>query len=141
VTFTYNPGSASLDDVRMLIGDTNPQADERLRLEDEEIARFLELEGSLYLGAAAAAEALAAKFAREPEGSVGPNTIRPSSRSDQLRAVAGRLRARAGRAALSFAGGISKAQKETAESNTDRIKPAFTRGMMDNPDAGNDHAQ
>lgn len=142
--FEYSPGASAKDDVRMLIGDTDDSVNADLRLEDEEIARFLELNTSspaspgrsgLFRSAAEAADALAAKFARKAEGSSGPNRIAPSSRAQELRATANRLRTRSNEGAGMYAGGTSVSDKAAAAADTDRVQPSFTTGQFDNPEA------
>jgi hypothetical protein len=39
---------------------------------------------------------------------------------------------------VAYAGGISRSDVSSVESNTDRVKPRFTRGRFSNPEAGND---
>jgi hypothetical protein len=136
LAFTYRPGSrTTLNRIRVRIGDTDAYASADLRLEDEEIADFLLSEGGLLRAAAAAAEALAAKFARKAEGSQGPDRIVPSDRANHLRRIAAQLRSAASAACVPSAGGISIAAKDRAASNPGRTAPAFRRGQMDHPDA------
>lgn len=132
MSFTYTAGGGKRDDVRLLIGDVDDQALPDLRLENEDIDRLIVLLGSLSESAAAAAEALAAKFARKAEGSAGPSVIRPSSRALELRMVASRIRAQGAGIARPSAGGISTADKAAAAGDTDRPEPPFRAGMMDN---------
>jgi hypothetical protein len=135
VTFTYQPGDPSnLARVRLRIGDTDQFASADLRLEDEEIADFLATEGGVIRAAAAAAEALAAKFARKAEGSQGPDRIVPSDRANHLRRIAAQLRSVASAACVPSAGGISIAAKDQNVFSPDRATPAFQRGQMDHPD-------
>lgn len=136
MTFSYTPGGGRKDDVRLLIGDLDQTAQQDLRLEDEDIERLLAMEGNLYFAAAVAADILSAKFARKAEGSAGPQSIRPSSRAQELRAIANRLRQRAASTAATFAGGLSRAERDAALADTDRIQGAFSLGMMSNPGTG-----
>lgn len=134
----YNP-TTPVGSVRLLIGDTDPQATADVRLEDEEITRLLELScGSVTPGvaglnrvAADAADVLAAKFARKAEGSFGPNRVAPSNRAQELRATAARLRNRAAEGAGIFAGGVSRADKAARAANPDRPEQPFRAGQMD----------
>ena len=135
MTFTYQPGDPSdLARIRLRIGDTDPFASADLRIEDEEIVDFLDTEGSVIRAAAAAAEALAAKFARKAEGSQGPDRIVPSDRANHLRRIAAQLRTAASAACVPSAGGISIAAKDQNATDSDRTTPAFRRGQMDHPD-------
>jgi hypothetical protein len=134
VTFTYQPGDPSdLARVRLRIGDTDQFASADLRLEDEEIRDLLLTEGGLFRAAAAAAEALAAKFARKAEGSQGPDRIVPSDRANHLRRIAAQLRSAAAASCIPSAGGISLAAKDRGASNPDHTEPAFRRGQLDHP--------
>ena len=134
MTFSYTPGgTTTLDDIRVLIGDVDANANTEQRLEDEEIARLVSLEGpNVYAAAAAACETLAAKFLRKPEGLQGGNDrVMPTDRVTHLRRRARELRARAESGAVPYAGGLSKSERETALADTDRITPAFSRGQLD----------
>ena len=138
MSFTYVAGAAAKDDVRLLIGDVDVNAQSELRLEDEDIARLITLEGDIYRAAAMAAEVLATKFARKAEGSAGPNALSPSNRAQELRATATRLRmaAATNRGPIPSAGGISISGKAAAEAQSDRVKPTFKRGLLDNASEG-----
>ncbi len=135
MTFTYQPGDQSdVGRVRLRVGETDQFASADLRLEDEEIADLLATEGGVMRAAAAAAEALAAKFARKAEGSQGPDRIVPSDRATHLRRTAAQLRSAAVAACVPTSGGVSSAAKELAASQFDRATSAFRRGQLDNPD-------
>jgi hypothetical protein len=133
MSFTYTPGEATtLNDIRFLIGDTDPLAMLDLRLEDEEIARIIALRGAnVYRAAAAAARQLAGKFGRKPEGTQGNERIVPTDRATHMRRLAKELEALADSGCSPAAGGLSIAQKETSAANTDLPEPAFKRGMLD----------
>jgi len=108
------------------------------RLEDEDITDLLTLYGNRFKAAAAAARSLAAKFARKFEGaSGGPGPSR--TRAQDLMALASRLeeQAIAGSSMLLGAGFASVADKAAAAAAADanRVQPAFTRGMLDHPEA------
>lgn len=127
MTFTFKPGSRSdLNRVRLRIGDTDSFAAADLRLEDEDIRDLLLAEGGVLRAAAAAAEVLAARFARKAEGSQGPDRIVPSDRANHLRRTAAQLRAAASSAALPTSG--SPGPRAGG-------RPAFRRGLLDHPDA------
>lgn len=72
--YSGDPGASPIDEVHFLAGDTN-SADPLLQ--DEEINLLLALypkplDRPAYLAAAAACDAIAAKFARKMNGAVGP---------------------------------------------------------------------
>lgn len=134
MAFSYTAGStANLDRIRLLIGDTDSAAPDQQRLEDAEITDLLTIYGSYRAAAAGAADALAAKFARLATGkSMGQASLQ-WRRFDQLVALAQSLRNSAARAAVPFAGGMSKAIRDTNTADTDLIQPRFRSGMLDNP--------
>lgn len=135
MAFTYRSGSrTALNRIRVRIGDTDQFASADLRLEDEEITDFVVTEGGFMRAAAAAAEALAAKFARKAEGSQGPDRIVPSDRANHLRRIAAQLRSAASAACVPSAGGISVAAKDANAANPDHATPAFRRGLLDHTD-------
>lgn len=133
-TYTGNPADSDKDAVRFLIQDTDP---DDYFVEDEEITFALAEETNIYRAAALVAERIAAKFARKPGSYVrGRIEVRNSTISEQFQALADRLRNQGtGVSTLSslsaFAGGISVADKESTETDTDRVEPAFRMGQFD----------
>ena len=136
MSFIYNPGSGEpKDHVRLLVSDVDANAPLDARLEDEDILDLLTLYGNRFKAAAAAARSLAAKFIRKFEGaSGGPGPSR--TRAQDLMALAARLEEQAvgGGSLLLGAGFASVAEKATAAADTNRVQPAFRRGMMDHPE-------
>src|SRR5688572_5742391 len=134
MAFTYVAGTA--DDptrIRLLIGDTDSAAPDQQRLEDAEITDLLTIYGDFRAAAAGAADALAAKFARlATEKSMGQASL-VWQRFKQLQELARSLRNNAARAAVPFAGGMSKSLRDTNTANTDLVQPRFRTGMLDNP--------
>ena len=139
MSFTYTPGSTSdADRVRLLIGDSDPEAPLQQRLENEEITDLLTIAGNYRAAAALAAEALAAKFARSATSkSLGQASLQ-WKRFEQLTALAKTLRSSASLAAVPFAGGISRAVRDSLAQDTDRVTPSFQKGMLDNPSSFSD---
>ena len=130
MTWTYggDPSANSRDAVRFLIGDTDT-ADQQLT--DAEIAYLVTAEGGVSAAAVAAVRALLAKFARLVDKSVGDLSVSYSQRRDQYQALLGELKTRhAMRSATPFAGGISLAQKDSVEDDSDRVPPAFERDQF-----------
>lgn len=127
-SYSTDPGSTPKDSVRFLIGDTKSTAQE---LSDEEILWLLSKEGTPEQAAARAAEILASKYASLVDKTVGALSISASQRFDHFTSLSSRLRATT-TALLSapYAGGISVADKDVAESDTDRVAPSFSRDMM-----------
>ena len=134
MAFTYNPAApVDRDKVRGLIGDTN-SAD--AVFDDAEIAMFLAIEGEVKRSAAAAAYAGAAKLSRQVDTKAGSVSVKLSQRAEAMTVIGDTLAKQAGGfapAVTPFAGGLSVAAKDTQEADTDRVQPAFTRTMFDNP--------
>jgi len=133
MTWTYtSPLSGDRDRVRTYIGDTD--TNDQL-LSDEQIIYALDEEATVRAASALAAEWIAALFSRKADKSVGDLSISYSQRAAQYMALAARLRGRSARVVLPYFGGISKTTKDTREDDTDRVEPAFTVDMLDNPTA------
>lgn len=135
--YSGDPAHCAICDVRALVGDivNNDQL-----VPDELITAAVTSTGNNYLAAARMAEHLAMRFAREADttindGSGASRTNSLSQRAAAFRAMAKELRASASStsnvAAMPWAGGISVADKEARESDTDRVAPSFTIGMHD----------
>lgn len=119
--------TTSLDKVRFHIGDTSNVAASEL-LADGEIAYILTEETSIYRASAVAAEAIAAKFARLADTSVGDVSVSNSQKHTQYLALSKVLyRKASGRAAPAFLGGASISDRDTRNSDTDNPIPFFSR--------------
>tara|TARA_R110000744_G_scaffold42497_7_gene95931 strand:+ start:196 stop:657 length:462 start_codon:yes stop_codon:yes gene_type:complete len=153
MTWTYNgdPASSALSAIRFLIGDTDT-ADQLVT--DEEIAWLNTESGdtptsltALYKASAAAARAIAAKFSRLADQSVGDLKVSMSQKAVGYDALARSLAAQAAADAgvpIPFAGGISVADKTNREADTDRVEPFFKTNQFSNttdPGAGLARAQ
>lgn len=126
---TYSASIAtSADKVRFLIGDTSNVAATEL-LADGEITWILTQETNVYRAASVAAEAIAAKFSRLADTSVGDVSVSNSQKSAQYKDLAKRLALKATKrgSAAAFAGGISIADRDTRLDDTDRVPPFFSR--------------
>jgi hypothetical protein len=135
VTFSYIPGGRRLDRIRLLMGDTDRQALEDSRLEDEEIEALLATFGGDEYVAAEGLDILATKFARKGEQTaVGSDRNVISSREVACRARARQLRQNAATKAVPSAGAVSRASKDSADADIDRLTPTFKIGMLDNPE-------
>jgi hypothetical protein len=134
MTWSYNPSdlsSSQKDQIRMLIGDTNASTPQ---LQDEEIAYLATLRPNIYGAASDCCRALAAKYSSMSTESAGDSKITYSdiSKAYARQAIAFASTAAAGGAGLPYAGGISQNDKQTQESDTDRVSPQFQIGMEDN---------
>lgn len=131
MTWTYggDPSANDRDEVRFLVGDTD--SDHQL-VTDEEIAYAVAQEANNRAAAARVARALAAKFSRLVDYAVGDLKYSYSQRVRQLRELATELTTDSGMAsARPYCGGISVDDKDTVEQDTDRVEPAFSKGMHD----------
>ena len=134
MSFKYSgdPNANDRDKVRFLIGDTD--ADSPL-LQDKEIAYLLVDGGTPNRAAVQGCLALAAKFARLMDESVGDVSKSYSQRSEAFFKLADKLRLLNSEKSVGiFAGGISDADKQKIEQDPDSVKPAFTRDLHDNLD-------
>lgn len=123
-----------IDRIRLLTGDTDVTAP---LLQDEEIEFLVANEGPIYMAAAAAADAIAGKFARKVDTRVGGISKSNSQATDHYLKLAKRLRSQQAEQAVSFyAGGLSKAEKRADAQDSDLPQPDFTRELHDNPYAG-----
>ena len=122
-SYSGNPAASDLDAVRFAIGDTDT-ADQLLS--DEEIA-YLLTNSTVSAASIAACEALAAKFARSVDRTVGSLSLSASQKAKQFRELAATLRRQRAVLAAPYAGGISVADKDTQRADTDRVKPTFYR--------------
>lgn len=131
-----NPSGSNNDALKFAVGDTSTSASLEL-LSTGECAYLISAYGSVSAAAPYAAEAIAALYAQQVDRSVGDLRIAAQQRFEHYLALAKRLRAsRALNAAIPYAGGISISNKQSVESDTDRVVPAFTVGQHDNPQTG-----
>lgn len=130
MSWSYEPNNSDKDRVRLLVGDVDATAQQ---LQDEELAFFLSENGNVYVAASEAAKALAALYARQVDKQVGDLRISASQRQAHYTTLAKELRRRVGRSVSPYAGGLSISDKNSVASDTDRVRPAFERGMFDSP--------
>ncbi len=130
-TYSGDPSKSAKDLVRFLIGDTDSSDP---LLTDLEIAYLLGQYNMVAMNAAIrACETIMTKFARLANETVGSVKIDFSQKSKAYRDMAAALTQRLSVESMTpYAGGISIADKQTNEQNTDRVKPDFTKHMMEN---------
>lgn len=133
MTWTYSgdPTASSNDAVRFTIGDTN-SSDQQLS--DEEIGYLLSAHGSVLGASIAACDALVARHATAGTGidrQVGDLRISGSQRAASFASMRDRLVRQQAVSAVPLAGGISVADKQATEDDTDRPSPSFSRGQFD----------
>jgi len=137
-SYSGDPQTDSKDAVRFLVGDTGPIAPSTAPawlLCDEEYIYLLTEYTSPLSAAAAAADALCAKFARQIDELTGDLQRKCSQRSKAYGNLADKLRKQASNPAtstpISFGGGISCRDIQTREEDTDRFPDIFHIGEND----------
>jgi hypothetical protein len=138
VTWTYNAADPSSlkDQVRLLIGDTIETPTSMQLLQDEEILVLLDqADQNVLAAAAAAARALAARFARYVDEVTGDLQRKYSQRYKQFNELSDKLAADAndplGMNPVPFAGGVSIADIQSRDEDTDRYPDIFKIGETD----------
>lgn len=131
-SYTGNPSDSNKDEVRFLIGDTD--FDDQL-VEDEEINYAIAVEANNTLAAIRIARALAGKFSRKVDKSVGDLRLSYSQQAKNFRELAKFLENSNSTATIPipYAGGISRSNKKTVREDSDRVPGSFSRGMHDDP--------
>lgn len=133
MSFSYDLTlTASKDIVRFLVADTN--INEPL-VADEEIAFALSTAGGhVQRTALAVAKQIARQFARQASLATPDLRVEFRDRAEQYRQLVKDLERDLQRSnAMPYAGGISVADMQAAEADTDRVRPAFSIGMHDTP--------
>ncbi len=137
-TYSGDPSASDDDAVRFLIGDTGPVAPETtpvFLLFNEEIAYLLVQYPRVLSAAAAGADALCAKFSRQVDELTGDLQRKCSQKSKQYGELADKLRKQASdpltTAPVPFAGGVSIADIQSREDDTDRFPDIFNIGEDD----------
>lgn len=126
-TYTGNPATNNLDQVRFLIGDTDPNDQQ---LADGEITWAMTTAAMPWYAAAACCDLLYAKYARQVQRRFGRAGFQAfyNEKLAQYQALAQTLRARgAAGGAVIYAGGITESGKETDADDPDMVQPFFSR--------------
>lgn len=135
MTWSYSgdPATSDKDAVRYLIGDTD---EDNPLVEDEEIDYTLSIENNVIRASAMVAESIAGKFSRKADRTIGDYSESFSQIHQQYLSLAEKLRRQSkfknSFKAIPFAGGISRSDKKETKEDSDREKPSFKKGMMDN---------
>lgn len=128
--YTAQPSTRNIDRVRLLIGDTD-SADQLLT--DDEVSWFLELHGSLNRSASEAARAIAAKFARLMNRSIGGLSADFSAKYRQYMELADNLLQKEETSPVSpYISGYKRSAKEAVELDLDRETTFSRKGVHDN---------
>jgi hypothetical protein len=130
-SYSGDPTTSNKDAIRFLIGDTiysDPQ------LQDPEINFAYTTRGNIWGAAAMLCRALAAQLSRQAD--VVDQNLRNAysqrARAYMIRASDYEVQAAIRSGAMPYAGGISIADKQQQEQDTDRVAPQFQLGMDDN---------
>lgn len=125
-----NPSTDEADAIRALVGDMVTAAP---KLSDDVYVLVIAQESRLYARASLAASALAGKYAVEMTKRIGDLWREAKTLYTHYSDLAKwfRLEAQRRAKAIPFAGGISKADVEAREEDTDRVTPSFRVGMID----------
>jgi len=128
MSFSYSgdPSASDKDAVRFLIRDTVASTKE---FEDEEIAYMLTTKGDVRSAAILALKTLAAKYATAVDKAVGDLRLSLSQKYEHYVDLIRQYEKEAVLVAVPYAGGISVADKDTYEQDSDRVKPRFTKSL------------
>lgn len=130
MTWTYSgdPASSIQDRVRFLIGDTDT---EDPQFQDAEILFLISSESNELGAAAGGCEALAMRFARLCDRSMGRAlSVSASQQYEHYQQQSITLRRQACQSHAPTAGGISIGSERLAAANPDAKQPVFSRDMM-----------
>lgn len=133
--------SATIKQIRALVNDYLPNN----IFDDSHYDTLLSIDNTVYGAATLAAQALAAHYSLKVDTTVGPVSIKNSQKYDHYNTLATKYEklansgankdkafkaAGAGAPALT---GVSNSEIEDNQNDDDRYKPAFYRGVTDNP--------
>jgi hypothetical protein len=150
MAYTGNPSTNSRDAVRLLIWDVSTSTSGEL-LSNSEVQWFIDVSPNIYAAACLAAHTLSARVttlsastSAVEEKKVGDLMLRMGVAAGNVeafqRAYSGlcdRLAKQSALQSAPYAGGLSRSEKRSVESDSDRVRPAFARGQFDNPSALN----
>lgn len=127
------PSSVTADALKLLIGDLSTSSSGEL-LKSAECTYFLTAYGSARAAAPHAARAVAAMFADQVGRTVGDLRVDAQQKFEHYNTLAASLERQSALTGVPYAGGISIADKQSVESDTDRVAPAFRIGVHDHPE-------
>ena len=138
-SYSGNPALSTLDKVRWLVGDTDTTDQQ---LSNEEInAALADASDNPYAAAVICTRALISRYSRLVTKSVGDLSISYGDMAKNYRSLLGDLNQQATlQLCTPYAGGISVADKEIDEGDSDMVKPFFKRGMHDDTGTDTDSA-
>lgn len=126
--------TSAKDRVRLEIGDTDPT---NQMLQDEEINQAISVENNFWGASARCCEMIARVKLGHADIRLGRAMyVTYTKMADQYLRMAVALREKALGANIPYAGGVVLADKQTLQSDTSIVQPAFTREMQENPRTG-----
>jgi hypothetical protein len=131
--YSGDPSDSLIDEVRFRIGDTD--TDEEF-LTDDEIAYLLGQESdNVSRAAVRGCKRIAAELSRQVNYRMHGVSVDAKDLAKQFRDLATELETEAALLSVAepFAGGISVADKQAREADSDRSTPSFKRGLHDHP--------
>ena len=145
MTWTYggDPSASALAAIRFLTGDTdtNDQLinDEEIAWTNNQVTGSATATTALYEVSYRVMVAIASKFSRLADQSVGDLKVDMFQKATNAREQAALLKQQAlreGNTPTPYAGGISVSDKEIDEENSDIVQPYFSRGQWTNSRGG-----
>lgn len=128
-TYTDAPQTVPLDEVRVLVGDT----DTTDQLVSDEIINYGLSKGNSLYAAAVASRHIAAKFARLTTASVGSVSEAAGDLWKHYKELAQDLELKAGALCTPSFGGLTVSEHQTDSQNTDLVQSSAKRDQFDNP--------
>lgn len=142
-SYSGNPADSALDAVRFLTGDTdtNDQLldDEEIKWTNNQVTGSDTATTALYEVSYRCMVAIASKFSRLADQSVGDLKVDLFQKATNAREQAALLKQQAlreGNTPVPYAGGISVSDKEIDQENSDIVQPYFSRGQWTNSRGG-----
>lgn len=141
-----NPSGDTSDAIRLLVGDISTSTSGEF-LTDTDYDYFASVTGNSFVAAQLAANSLAALFMGSAasasgsgytEKSVGDLRLKKADAvqvAQQYKALAQKFSRMASANIVPSAGGITRSSKRSAEQDSDRVSPFFTRNLLDNQNA------
>lgn len=137
MAWTYNLadlGTNEKDQIRLEIGDTDPQAQ---LLQDEEIMQAISVERNFWSASARCCEMISRLFLRKADVKLGrAMMVTYTKMAEQYLMMASLLRKKGLGTVPPYVGGMSVSQKILQMQNPDIVAPLFTKTMQQNPWAG-----
>lgn len=136
MSFTYgaDPINSTTDAIRLLCGDTD---ETEYYLEDSEVEYVASMQSNIWFAASMAAQAIAGKLAKSVDRTVGKLSIKGTDLVAQYVGLAAQLRKRGAMGGLTpILTAESVFAKQAQRLDTDRVKPDFSRRIMDYPGTG-----